>query len=133
MSQFVVDASAAFEVLLKTPLGLQLQDLLVGADLIAPEMLDAEILSALRRVVLLGRMDEATAIAALTELLDFPLTRLPHRTLTPLAWHYRHNVSAYDSMYVAAARLYGCALVTTDGRLSRASGLDIAIHHVRLS
>ena len=110
-----------------------MRDVFVDADLIAPELLDVEILSVLRRVVRLGLLDEASAIAALTDLPDMPIARLPHRVLTPLAWQYRHNVSAYDSMYVAAARLYGYSLITTDGRLSRASGLNIAIHLVLLA
>jgi predicted nucleic acid-binding protein len=133
VNQFVVDASAAFEFLLKTPLGLQLRDLFVGADLVAPELLDVEVLSALRRLVLLGRVDESIAVAALADLPDMPIVRLPHRLLTRLAWQYRHNISAYDSMYVAAARLYGYPLITTDGPLSRATGIDIVVHHVRLA
>ena len=40
-------------------------DLIERAALIAPELLDAEVLSALRGAVLGGRLDEARALAAL--------------------------------------------------------------------
>ena len=52
MSAYVVDASAAVEHLLRTPLGLSLRGMLDDADLHAPELIDVEILSALRRAVL---------------------------------------------------------------------------------
>ncbi|WP_425155591.1 type II toxin-antitoxin system VapC family toxin [Candidatus Palauibacter sp.] len=46
------------------------------------------------------------------------------------AWRYRHNVSAYDAFYVATARSHGMPLLTADGKLAGASGLDIVIHHI---
>jgi predicted nucleic acid-binding protein len=38
-------------------------------------------------------------------------------------WELRENLSAYDASYVALAETLGCALLTADARLSRASGL----------
>jgi predicted nucleic acid-binding protein len=48
----VIDASVAAEYLLRTGLGLRITDLIEGAFLIAPELLDVEVLSMLRRAVL---------------------------------------------------------------------------------
>ena len=48
MTRYVIDASVAVEYLLKTPIGLAMADLIERAVLIAPELLDAEVLSALR-------------------------------------------------------------------------------------
>lgn len=132
MTRYVIDASVAVEYLLKTPLGLAMADLIERAALIAPELLDAEVLSALRGAVLGGHLGEARALAALDDLADWPLDRIPNRTLARLAWRHLHNVSAYDAFYVAAARAYNAALLTADGRLSRAPGLGVVVQHVRM-
>ncbi len=52
MSRYVVDASAAVEYLLRTELGLRLAEIADDALLIAPELLDVEVVSVLRRAVL---------------------------------------------------------------------------------
>ncbi len=132
MTRYVIDASAAVEYLLKTPVGLALAELVERASLIAPELLDAEVLSALRRAALGGRLEERRALAALDDLAAWPVDRLPNRTLARLAWRHLHNVSAYDALYVAAARAHDATLLTADGRLSRAPGLGIVVQHVRM-
>ena len=132
MTRYVIDASVAVEYLLKTPIGLAMADLIERAVLIAPELLDAEVLSALRGAVLGGRLEEGRALAALDDLIDWPLERIPNRTLARLAWRHLHNVSAYDAFYIAAARAHDAALLTADGRLSRAPGLGVVVQHVRM-
>ena len=52
MSRYVVDASAATEYLLRTSLGLKVAGVITDAALLAPELLDVEVLSVLRRAVL---------------------------------------------------------------------------------
>ena len=49
MTHFVVEASVAVEYLLRTPLGLTVADMIEGASLTAPELMDAEVVSVLRR------------------------------------------------------------------------------------
>ena len=131
MTRYVIDASVAVEYLLKTPIGLAMADLIERAELIAPDLLDAEVLSALRGAVLSGRLAEARALAALDDLADWPLDRIPNRTLARLAWRHLHNVSAYDAFYVAAARVHDAPLLTADGRWARAPGLGVVVQHVR--
>ena len=130
MTRYVVDASVAVEYLLKTPLGLAVADIIEDASLVAPELLDVETLSALRRSVLHGHLEESRARIAIVDLSHWPVDRISHRELSPLAWRYYHNVSAYDAFYVAVAHLHGIPLLTADGRLARASGLDVVIQHV---
>ena len=101
------------------------------SSLVAPEMLDAEVLSVLRRAVLNGHLEEARAHMVIDDLLRWPVDRISHRLLAPLAWRYHRNVSAYDAFYVAAARAEGIPLMPADGRLSRASGLGVMVHQVR--
>ncbi len=128
-----VDASAAVEYLLRTALGLRVAGLLDGAEVVAPELLDAEVLAVLRREVLAARLKERRAGEAVTDLRDWRIERLPHKMLLDGAWALRGHVSAYDALYVEAARLRGAALVTADGPLARAPGLGIIVHNVRLA
>jgi predicted nucleic acid-binding protein len=130
--RFVIDASAAAEYLLRTPLGQSLDDLLEDAFLMAPALLDAEVMSVLRRALLQKKIEEHRARLALEDLRDWPVDRIPHPALLQEAWKHRHNVSAYDSLYVAAAKLYQATLLTADGPLSRAPGLGIVVQNVRL-
>ena len=132
MTRCVLDASVAVEYLLRTPLGLTVAAMLESAALAAPELLDAEALSVLRRAVLQGRLVESRARLAVDDLVHWPIERIPHRTLAPIAWQYHRNLSAYDVLYVAAARAFDVPLLTAYGRLSRAPGLDIAVQYVRM-
>lgn len=132
MSRYVIDASAATEYLLQTPLGLKLAGLIEGASLLAPELLDVEVLSVLRRAVLRRQLTEQRALLAIEDLVDWSIDRLPHISLVWAAWRHRNNVSAYDAFYVAAAQIAGAALLTADGPLSRAPSLGIVIENIRL-
>jgi predicted nucleic acid-binding protein len=67
--RYVIDASAAAEYLLRTPLGLKLADLIAGAFILAPVLLDVEVLSVLRRAVLRQQLAEQRAWLALEDLL----------------------------------------------------------------
>ena len=130
MTRYVIDASVAVEYLLKTPAGLQITPLLNDAFLMAPELMDVEVISALRRAVAKKKVAEIRAVAAIEDLSDWQVDRISHRSLARLAWRYRHNASAYDAFYVATARLYDVPLLTADGPLSRAPGLDVVLHNV---
>ena len=115
MTRYVVDASVAVEYLLRTTLGLTAADIVESASLVAPELIDAEVLSVLRRAVLGGRLDEARAEMAADDLTHWPVDRISHQSLGRLAWSYYQNVSAYDAFYVAVARAHGLPLLTADG------------------
>ena len=130
MTTYVIDASAAVEYLLKTRAGLAVAGIADGASLVSPELMDTEVLSVLRRAVLNGELGEARARMAVDDLVHWPVDRISHRPLAPLAWQHYQNVSAYDAFYVAAARAYDLPLLTADGRLARASGLGVVVQHV---
>ena len=128
---YVVDASAAAEYLLRTPLGLKVAEAMEGAVLLAPELLDVEVLSVLRRAVLRRELTEERALRAIDDLMDWPIDRISHTSLAWAAWQYRNNVTAYDAFYVAAARLSDAPLITADGPLARAPSLGIVVENVR--
>ena len=132
MSRYVVDASVCVEYLLKTPLGRIVADIIEGASLSAPDLMDAEVLSVLRRAVLNGHLQEARAAMVVEDLEHWPVDRISHRSLGRLAWQYHRNISAYDAFYVAVASARGIPLLTADRRLARASGLGVVIQSVRM-
>jgi len=132
VSLFVIDASAATEYLLRTPLGLKVAATTEDASLIAPELIDVEVLSVLRRAVMRREISEQRALLAIEDLVDWSIDRISHKPLLWLAWQHRDNVSAYDAFYVAAARISNAPLLTTDGQLSRAPKLGISIENVQL-
>ncbi|MGH7963711.1 MAG: type II toxin-antitoxin system VapC family toxin [Candidatus Binatia bacterium] len=131
MSHYVIDASAAIEYLLRTRLGLKVAEIITGALLIAPELLDVEVLSVLRRAVLRKQLEEPRARLALEDLIDWQVDRITHSSLVAEAWQHRYNVSAYDAFYIAAARVYNVPLLTADGPLSRAPALGITVQNIR--
>jgi predicted nucleic acid-binding protein len=101
------------------------------ADAAAPELIDAEVLAVLRREVRAGRLREQRASEALEDLRDWGIERISHRTLLSGAWSLRGHVTAYDALYVEAARQRDASLVTTDGPLARAASLGIVVHNIR--
>ena len=66
------------------------------------------------------------------DLSNWPVDRVPHRTLAPLAWRYHRNVSAYDAFYLATARAHDVPLLTADGRLARSPHQGIVVQHARM-
>jgi len=128
----VPDASVAVELLLRTPLGEQLVHRVEGATLVAPALIDCEVLAVLRKLVLRGEIPDDRAVAALDDLPRWQVQRLPATDLLHEAWSLRHNVSAYDAFYVAAARLYDAQVLTADGPLARAPQVGVVIENVRL-
>ncbi len=133
MRRYVLDSSVAVEYLLRTPVGYALDSTINNAEIVAPELIDAEVVSVLRKDVLSKRLSEARALTAIDDLARWHLVRIPHRALLRLAWKHFHVVTAYDGLYVAAAHQCRAVLLTADGRLSRAPGLGVAIQHIRLS
>jgi predicted nucleic acid-binding protein len=128
---YVVDASAAVEYLLRTAVGERVGGFIADAALVAPELVDAEVLAVLRREVAGGRLGAHRAGEALTDLRDWGIERLSHRPLLQGAWALRGHVTAYDALYVAAARSRSAALITVDGPLARAPALGIVVHNLR--
>ena len=86
----------------------------------APDLLNAEVVQALRRLERGNAVDAVRVAGAVVSLGQLRIVRYPTAPLVDRAWALRHNFSAYDAMYVALAEAVGKALVTTDGRLARA-------------
>lgn len=133
MLQRVIDSSVAVEYLLKTKVGLSVAGTIERTDvLLAPDIIDAEIMSVLRRQVGRKELQESRALLALDDLVWWPIERVPSRSLLRFSWQFRHNVTAYDSVYVGLARQLDIPLLTADGRLARAPRLGITLEHIRM-
>lgn len=117
----VLDASAATELLLQTGLGQRVERrVLKDEDLHAPHLLDVEVVSALRRLVMRGEVSVERAEDAIEDLRLLLLARHGHEDLLPRAWELRDNVTAYDGIYVALAEALDATLVTCDRPLAAA-------------
>lgn len=81
MSRYVIDASVAVEYLLRTNPGRKIAELMEGAFLLAPALLDVEVLSVLRRAVQRQKLEERRAVLALEDLVSWPIDRIPHTML----------------------------------------------------
>jgi predicted nucleic acid-binding protein len=124
----VVDASVLAPALGDDgPEGDRARSRLRGERLAAPDLIDLEVLSVLRRQLTGGHLDERRADLARGDLMDLPLQRAAHRPLLPRCWQLRQNITCYDAAYVALAEALGAPLVTGDRRLSRAAGVRCRI------
>lgn len=124
----VVDASVLVKALLHDG---RARPRLGSEELHAPDLLDLEVVSTVRGLVLGREVLEARARRTLTELSGLALTRHSAAPLVPRIWDLRSNLTAYDACYVALAEQLDCALVTADARIARAPGLRCTVNVVR--
>lgn len=121
----VVDASVLVTALADDgPDGDRCRDRIVGQDLAAPDLVDLEVVSAWRRLHAVGRLPARRAQLALDDLTALRVVRAPSLALLGRCWELHDNLTVYDAAYVALAERFGCTLVTADGRMAGAPGID---------
>lgn len=120
----VVDASVGVASLLADG---ESRRVLSSEQLHSPHLVDAEVASSLRRRVAAEHVAAEDAGRALQVWARLGMTRYPISGMLDRIWELRDNVSPYDACYVALAEALDCALVTADGRLSRAPGVRCPI------
>jgi predicted nucleic acid-binding protein len=124
----VVDASVLARVLIDDGAdGRRARARLRGERLIAPFVLDIEVISAVRKIARLRTFDERRLDQSLADLMASPVRRVPHAPLLPRIWALRHNLTPYDAAYVALAEALGAPLLTADRRLAGAPGIECEI------
>ena len=130
----VVDASVLVPALLNpSDAGLRARGALSSCGTLqAPDLIDAECMSALRRLARAQRMTEKRCQQFLARLRDSQIERLPSRYLIGRAWRFRHNASAYDALYIAAAELLDQPLITADSGLATAAHRSCTVSFVDL-
>ncbi len=120
----VLDASALVELLLETASGHRIAALIAdpAVALHVPHLADIEVTQALRRYERDGAIGEGEAEGAIGVLHTLDLQRHAHEPLLDRVWELRHNMSAYDAVYVSLAEVLDARLLTCDRRLARAPG-----------
>lgn len=117
----VVDSSVVISALAdKHEAGRVARQRLADADdLAAPQLLDLEVVSVLRRMLAAGQITRRHAELVLVDLGDLDVDRWDHGGLVPRIWALRNALSAYDAAYLALAEEIGCTLLTGDARLAK--------------
>ena len=104
--------------------------LLDAGELAAPDLVDVETTSVLRRRWLAGDLSARRFSTAVDDLGDLAVVRVPTLPLMRRAYELRANVTAYDAAYVALAEHLGWVLLTADSRLARAPGITCTVEVV---
>jgi predicted nucleic acid-binding protein len=102
-----------------------------GETLAAPELVDLEVASVLRRQNRAGMLDDRRAELAIIDLGALPMVRASHLALLRRCWELRENVTTYDAAYVALAEALDATLLTGDRRLAHAAGPTCTIELLR--
>ncbi len=126
-SPIVIDASALVELLLRSDRGRRVEHTVENADLLAPDVVNPEVVQSLRGLERAGKLASERASTAIARLAESDIARVPTRMLLREMWSLRENLSAYDACYVALARALSCPLLTADRPLTRAPNLGVTL------
>lgn len=124
----VVDTSALIEVIAETdlPTGRKtdpaLLTRLTSSAGCAPELIDAEALNVLRKLIGRNAITDDEATVAMRRVAESPIVRFSHRPLLADAWRMRHSVGGADSLFLALAEQLEAPLITCDKRLANSNG-----------
>jgi predicted nucleic acid-binding protein len=123
-----IDASALVEFLLDRPRGSAVAEVVAGVDsIVAPDLVNAEVLDAIRRAERTGQVSARRAAQAVVDLEDSPVERVATTSMAEAVWSLRHNVTASDACYLITARAFDVPLLTADLRLARAPKLGVRV------
>jgi len=136
-SLICVDANVVIWSLVPSPLSDKAEELLEEASanqvtLIAPALLSFEIASVLRRLVYLRVLTPDEGEDAFSTFLRIPLLLVQRKGILSLAWQLAKEFNrprAYDTSYLAVARIYDCVLGTADEKLYNA--VENKLHWVK--
>jgi predicted nucleic acid-binding protein len=112
----------AFEIVTRSAAGQRAVRRIGDMPIHAPELLDVEVISALRRAAYHGSLDATAADRATSTLRALRVQRWSAVPFVPRIWALRHSVSPYDATYLTLAEHLGCTLLTGDERLVRSDG-----------
>ena len=125
----IVDASVIAHALV-TPeeIGKQARHFLEqSSQIVSPDCLYSEVMAALRKMWLRKTISDGVFLQAVNDVQLMRIYIVDTAQLLGRAYELRHNVGAYDAMYVALAEILQCPLITTDIRLANAPGVRCEI------
>ncbi len=89
-----------------------------GLSLVAPHLIDSEVVNALRRLVLQRQLTDDEGAAALDLFGAMEIVRYPSDWLRVRMWALRRNFTGQDATYIALAEMLGnVPLLTADVRI----------------
>lgn len=98
-----------------------------AGNLAAPDLVDVETVSVLRKRWLAGTITLHRFSVAINDLEQIDIDRYPTLPLMRRAFELRSTVTSYDAAYVALAEVLDCELLTGDAKLVKAPGPRCAI------
>lgn len=113
----VADASAILEALVGREADPELLDALAG-EVDAPHLLDVEVLSVLRGLLLGGKLEPDAAEDARRDHFALTITRHEVSPFADRVWELRHQFTSYDACYLALAEALEAPLYTCDAKLA---------------
>lgn len=124
----VVDASVVVDLLARfQPQPLEALLWANGTVLAAPELIDIEVLNALRKLDQAGAIPAGRQAGLPAMMQGLRIHKYRHDVLLEGIWALRDNITAYDAAYVVLARMLDATLVTRDRRLAKACSSDIRV------
>ncbi len=123
----VVDASAMVEALVGRDVDTRLLDVLTG-EVHAPHLLDVEVLSVVRGLVLGRKLTPARAEEARIAHFSFGIIRHGIEPLAERVWELRHQFTAYDAVSLALAEALEAPLHTCDAKLAAGDAATVIVH-----
>ena len=131
----VLDASAALAAFLGTGVSstsIRVRMEAPGESVHAPQLLDVELLHALRGLVPRGDVSRARSEESCAHYFDsLRWSRSSHGAFLDRMWEFEDNSGAHDAAYVALAKTLSAPLVTTDAQLARAPGIRAEVEVYR--
>jgi predicted nucleic acid-binding protein len=121
----VVDTSALIRLFVPDgPLPNDFEGFLRGVErginiAIAPELLLAEAANVINKKQLTGELSKNESDQLLSDILSVPIRLYPHRPILPRAFDLArtHNLTVYDTLYLALAEEHGAVIFTGDRKL----------------
>jgi len=132
VKQWVVDTSVVAAAFFAEK-GAKAATRIIGGDdeLLAPDLIQAEFGNVVWKRYRLGEVEEATALALLSDFQTLPIQMIPTGTLLEAALQLamRTDRTVYDCLFLALAIRSGCQMVTNDRRMVNAlKGTPVARH-----
>lgn len=121
-----MDSSALVEALTTTGRGDDVLDAIELSVVLAPDIVDAEVMHALKGLERGEVVPRDLVELAVARLITGPVRRVSSRSLAHRAWALRHDLSVYDALYVALATQHDATLLTADRGMATAA-MDVGV------
>jgi predicted nucleic acid-binding protein len=130
----ILDASALLDYLTGQPSAAAIEAVIAGPmiGLHAPELLDEEVLSVVRRLERGNHIDPSRAEEILQDATALSVELHPLRAHFDRVWSLRHMIHVADAYYVSLAETLDAPLLTTDQRLVRGAAAATGVKIVPL-